>query len=168
MTALTQKRLKKLLRYDAKTGAFYRVEILSNRCVIGERAGCRLPSGYRMVSVDGVSHREHRLVWLWHTGHFPKNFTDHRNGIRDDNRFENLREATKGENCQNAAKQQNNTSGYTGVVWEARRKRWLARVKFKGKTHHFGTYRTPEAANSAYLKGKRLLHIFQPIPRAVR
>jgi hypothetical protein len=34
----------------------------------------------------------------------------------------------------------NNTSGHPGVVWHKRDKRWLARIKFQGKTHHLGSF----------------------------
>lgn len=162
---ISQKRLKELFTYNAQTGHLYWRVSNSNAIKVGQRAGHKRPDGYVVVYADGISYREHRLIWLWHTGSFPKNFIDHKNGIRDFNKIENLREATKSQNSQNAARQRNNTSGYTGVVWNARQERWIARVKVNGEVHHFGTHATPEDAHAAYLAGKARLHSFQPKPR---
>ena len=30
----------------------------------------------------------------------------------------------------------NNTSGYTGVIWDKHKNRWIARIEFKGKNHY--------------------------------
>ena len=55
-------------------------------------------TGYRYVEINGISYYSHRLIWFMHYGTWPKGQIDHINGIKDDNRIENLREATASEN----------------------------------------------------------------------
>jgi hypothetical protein len=61
---LTQERLKELLHYDPETGVFVRKKTTSWRAVAGEQAGCVKGQGYRHISVDGHTHRAHRLAIL--------------------------------------------------------------------------------------------------------
>ena len=48
--------------------------------------------------------------------------------ICDDNSWPNLRESTQAENVQNACKYKNNTSGYSGVHFNKRRSKWVAKI----------------------------------------
>jgi len=43
----------------------------------------------------------HRIIWLLVKGEWPKEFLDHKNGIRTDNRIENLRECNMAQNHAN-------------------------------------------------------------------
>ena len=67
----------------------------------GRRAGTlKRESGYRRVRVGGGKIMyEHRIVWEMHNGAIPEGMqVDHINGIRDDNRIENLQLLTLVEN----------------------------------------------------------------------
>ncbi len=75
---------------------------------------------------------------------------DHRNGVGLDNRKENLRLATHQENMRNRRIHKNNTSGYKGVFWSDRDKRWIARIKLNGKAIYLGSHGTAEEAHVAY------------------
>ena len=62
-------------------------------------------NGYIRVSIKGKSYSVHRLVYETFNGKIPKNMVlDHINGIRDDNRLENLRCVSQSENMYNAQK----------------------------------------------------------------
>lgn len=63
---------------------------------------------------------------------------DHINGNGLDNRKENLRICTKQQNAFNHKKFKTNTSGYTGVVWDKNRNKWVAQITFNGKNISLG------------------------------
>ena len=95
-------RLKEVLGYDAKTGVFVwryvRKGMSSNRSLVAGMP--RKVRGYRYIRIDGQLYAAHRLAWLYIHGRWPVDQIDHINGIRDDNRLVNLREATNGQNQQ--------------------------------------------------------------------
>lgn len=156
MVDLTQKRLKKLLEYDPDTGIFrWRVR---HRATIPEDriAGCvSMPSGYRVISVDDVSYREHRLAWLYVYGKWPDVPLDHINQDQVDNRISNLREATPQENQRNKRLPPNNTSGHVGVSRNDNGKRWIARIGVDDKIIRLGTFDSREDAITARKEAER-------------
>jgi hypothetical protein len=70
----------------------------------GSRAGSPTCRGYREVSVAGLRFKEHRVIFAMANGHWPENEVDHINRIRNDNRPQNLRAATRAENNRNREK----------------------------------------------------------------
>lgn len=164
---LTQPRLKELLSYHPETGVFTWIARTRNT-KIGDVAGCLSIYGYRCIQIGGKQYRAHRLAWLYMVGDWPTNQIDHRNGIRDDNRWHNLREATNAENGQNIAMYSTNTSGFMGVSWDHKRQKWQALLMTNGHHKHLGRFDTPEDARDAYLAAKAAHHEFQPIPRKIK
>lgn len=75
-----------------------------------------------------------------------------------DNRFANLREATRSENARNMGLYSTNTSGFKGVTWDKSRGKWLAHIKIHGHTIHLGRHKTPKEAHDAYCKGAEKYH----------
>src|SRR3546814_1707207 len=86
------------------------------------------------------------------TGKWPPGEVDHRNGARDDNRWCNLRKATKAQNQANARRRRDNTSGVKGVTWNKARKKWVAQIQAGGKRMSLGGFPTIDAADNAYQK----------------
>ena len=71
---------------------------------------------------------------------------DHINHNPLDNRKCNLRICSNQQNCMNQNKHSNNTSGYTGVLWDKAKNKWMARIKVNYKQIFLGYYDTLEKA----------------------
>lgn len=161
MRVLTQQELKENLHYNSETGIFTWSRD-SSRVKKGQTAGTKIREGYIAICVNAIQYRAHRLAWLYMTGEIPKDCIDHINGIRDDNRFNNLREATNAQNIHNQTKpHKNNKTGFLGVSKNKYyNKKYKATIKTGGILLCLGYFNTPEEAHEAYLKAKRELHPF--------
>ena len=92
-------------------------------------------------------------------GEMPKQNIDHINGIRDDNRIENLRDVSQKINLQNKRNPNaNSTSKFLGVCWHKSRNKWQSQIAVNGKDKYLGLFETAELAHEAYLIAKRELH----------
>lgn len=88
----------------------------------------------------------------------PRTQVDHINGDRLDNRRANLRLATHAENLRNRGAQRNNTSGYKGVFWHERARRWRAVIWVDRRRHLLGYFDNPAEAHAAYCRAAHELH----------
>jgi hypothetical protein len=75
---------------------------------------------------------------------------DHENQDGLDNRRANLRIATRSQNNANQRRRKDNTSGYKGVVWHKRERRWQAQIQVEGKCLYLGGFDDPKDAAQAY------------------
>ena len=85
-------------------------------------------------------------------------YVDHKSGNTLDNRRENLRICTKAENTRNCRKSKKNTSGYKGVSWHKRDKKWRSEIRGNYKKIHLGFFDTPEKAYEAYVDASHKYH----------
>lgn len=69
----------------------------------------------------------------------------------------NLRPATIAQNNRNVGLLKNNTSGFKGVSWETRSKRWKAAIAVDRRKKYLGLFRSPEDAAQAYDAAARTL-----------
>lgn len=122
---LTAERLRELLHYDPKTGAFTWI-VARPKCRVGEVAGGLTEKGYRKIRIDGRKYLAHRLAWLYMTGEWPADEIDHERSERDDNRWVKLRPADRLTNQRNQKRFRTNTSGVTGVAPAG--KKWSAYI----------------------------------------
>jgi hypothetical protein len=157
---LTQDRLKELLHYDPETGHFT-WRATSRNVAAGSRAGTIDSRGYRQISVDGKLRLAHRIAFLYMLGTFPPGDVDHVNQMKDDNRWPNLRSATRRENAGNKGLQKNNTSGHRGVSWDKRVGKWVAYGSCDGRVVHLGYFTSlEEAAEVAQKRREEYFGIF--------
>ena len=97
---LTAEAVRERFHYDPQTGhLIHRYRVGKRRP--GERGGIQKPYGYRHIHINGREYLEHRVIWLYAHGEWPKHTIDHINQNPADNRLENLRDVTVRENCQN-------------------------------------------------------------------
>lgn len=136
---ITQSRLKELFHYDLETGLFTRLVTIAHNAKAGDIAGTVDSGGYIQIMVDGKRYQAHRLMWLWVTGEWPDE-VDHINHVKDDNRWINLREVSRVENCRNQSLPKNNTSGICGVYWYKASKKWMAYIRVSGKLIGLGLF----------------------------
>lgn len=115
-------------------------------------------NGYGIICIDGIRYKTHRLVWLYVYGVWPDGLVDHIDGNPSNNDVSNLREASQSENLRNRGAQSNNKSGFKGVCWDSRKKRWLSQIAINGKNKHLGYFQTVEEAHSAYCRGSTKYH----------
>lgn len=153
---LSKSELDSLLHYDRETGVFTWIR-KGQRC--GQRAGCVAPSGYISIEIKNKGYLAHRLAWLTVTGKHPVNNIDHKNGVRSDNRFENLRDVDQSTNAQNQrAAHKDSNGGLLGISWHKRDKKWVARLRVRGTLKNVGRFDDKNEAHEAYIKAKRLFH----------
>jgi excinuclease UvrABC ATPase subunit len=137
---LTQERLKELLHYDEETGVFTWLNSPRNNVPSGSIAGTIDKKGYVRILYSKKLYLAHRLAWLYVHGNFPKNDIDHINGNPTDNRICNLRPVTRKQNMENKKIYKTNKSGYSGVTWHSRDKKWNVRIGHYGKRISLGYF----------------------------
>jgi hypothetical protein len=111
---------------------------------INKPAGTFNKKGYRYVMINGKLYLAHRLIFLMFNGYLPKE-VDHING--KSNNIKNLRPATHSQNCHNQGLKKTNTSGFKGVGWSKKYKKWRVRVTINSKEIDFGCFEDIELAD---------------------
>ncbi len=136
---ITQEELVKIFKYDEDSGIFTYISKRGKKN-IGDTAGSYMTNGYVTIGINGKAYLAHRLAFLFMTGEFPPEQTDHINQVRDDNRWCNLATKTNQENSCNHTLRSTNSSGWTGVCWGKREQKWRARIMVHGVEKYLGTY----------------------------
>lgn len=151
--------LREILHYDPDTGVFRWMVDIARRSRAGDEAGGLNAQGYRKIKIYGRVYACHRLAWAWMTGEWPEVLVDHRDGVKSNCRWLNLRLATEQVNAENRrAAHAGSVSGLLGVSFHRRAKKWRAGIESGGKFYHLGHHDTPELAHAAYVAAKRRLH----------
>lgn len=147
---MNQQELKTLLHYDPPTGVFrWRFGRKNGQTQPWSEAGYYNSHGYRVIMVNHKPYPAHRLAWLYMTGEWPGKEVDHKNLIRDDNRWGNLRSASVFQNQWNTGLRSTNTSGVKGVYFDKRKQKWIGSFRANGLrfyTEGFGS--SAEAAQA--------------------
>lgn len=145
--------LLKTFRYE--NGKIFRLKS-AGRVSAGSEAGSELPNGYLRTKVCGVDMYVHRIVWIMHNGEIPFGMhIDHINHNRKDNRVQNLRLVTNGENHKNTKLCSRNSSGVCGVSFSKRHNKWWARINVDRKFINLGMFDDINSAIEAREKAEK-------------
>lgn len=144
--------LNEAIFYEKETGLFFwKKKPKNGRGAVGQRAGHFGSNGYRYIRYQNFLYPEHRLAFFLTCKVCPQ-MVDHANGNSADNRFENLRICTASQNQWNKKFQKNNKSGFKGVSWNVRSKKWQAYIRIDGKNRFLGMFDDAKDAGEAYKK----------------
>lgn len=140
--------------FEYQDGQLIRKITRTHSAKAGDRCGSMGKRGYEVVNIRKRLYYVHRVIFAVVYGRWPAGFLDHINGIKTDNRIENLREASNAQNIQ-AAKRLwgHNTTGFRGICRQG--KLWRAKLKANGVVRQLGYFHSAEEAAKAYDAGAR-------------
>ncbi len=151
---LSRDELMVRISYDQQTGIFrWKTPPRRNRwnLKIGDIAGCVAGHGYRFITINQHRYYAGRLAFLFVYGRWPEPMIDHINGVKDDDRIENLREVTSRENGQNLRKHRDGK--LVGATFRSRgyKNPWQSSIKVLGQSIFLGDFATEYEAHEAYV-----------------
>lgn len=148
--------LKDMLSYDPLGGVFTWISVSKFHTEKnGNVAGCER-DGYWCVKIDSISHKAHRLAWLYTYGSWPTGVIDHINGNGLDNRLCNLRDVSQTINAQNHKETIKSNGLPTGVSFCAGGYR--ARIQVNKKKIFLGVFTSSDKAHEAYRLARNQYH----------
>lgn len=139
---LTQETLRKILHYNPNTGDFTWLVHRGSNVTKGYIAGTTMPNGYKKLQIDKVPYLLHRLAFLYMEGYIPEHCVDHIDNNPANNKWDNLREATKSCNAINSKVSKSNTSGVVGVTFDVARNKWKVMLKINKKRSYQARFNT--------------------------
>jgi len=155
---ITQKELKKFVRYDHKIGIFIRVKKTNNRHSVGDIAGSKFKNGYIYIWINKKRYTAHRLAFLYMEGYFPENDIDHIDRNRSNNKWDNLREVSRSCNVKNSKLNSRNNSGIKGVSWHKQAQKWVTDIYTNKKSKYLGVFKDFDEAVCHRLAAEQCLN----------
>lgn len=135
-----------------KTNACYNVKS-------GRLAGTVTKTGYVIITHLGVRFLAHRLVWFYENKKWPDSMLDHINGIKSDNRIDNLRESSARMNGQNRIEHRLGKRVGTRNPIKTGGK-YCAFININKKIINLGYYNSDEMAEIVYFEACNLIEKF--------
>jgi len=152
---ITQDYLKSILEYIPESGLWL-WKVKRQRIHIGARAGSIGSSGYRLIKIDQKTYRSARLAFFYMKGRWPEPQIDHKNWIRNDDRWDNLREADfflqNTNKFTTRAPHKDKKSNLPIGVTLTCNNRYMVRALLNKTRICLGTYDTPNEAYEIYSK----------------
>ena len=133
---ITQSELKSIAHYDPQTGYFTSFVSRGNiKC--GDIMGHINRIGYVEVCINRKGYRAHQLAFLYMNGVYPKE-VDHIDGNPSNNRWNNLRIASRQENMWNRGVNENSQTGVKGV--HPHKNKFKVQFRVFGKKVYLGLF----------------------------
>jgi hypothetical protein len=112
--------------------------------------------GHLRARIKGKNYLVHRLVFLMHHGHLPKQI-DHIDGNPANNKIDNLREASQSQNMWNRNANTNSMSKIKGIKLHQSGK-YQVRVQVNKKSMYLGLYVDLELAELVAIEARNKFH----------
>jgi hypothetical protein len=161
MSTITPEYLNSIFYYDPLTGELSN-KIDRRKAKKGFVHRSTNSNGYIVVTVNGKTQLAHRVIWCMVKGYWPEEDIDHEDLNPLNNRWSNLREATRQQNTANRATFKRSKTGVKGVYMVG--KRFKTTITYNGEQLHLGYYDTAEEAGEAYAEAAEIL--FEDFARA--
>lgn len=145
--SLTQERLRDLLSYDPSTGLWTWI-VKKGRYSANRIGGSLAANGHLVIRIDQVTYYAHQLAWFWMTNTWVPEI-DHKDLCGTNNKWENLRAATRTQNNANTHKRKKNVVGLKGVSRAG--EKFRTRVGRDGVVVFYKVFDCPAAAHLFYL-----------------
>jgi hypothetical protein len=152
MKELTQDRLKEALHYDSENGSWtWLIQTSRSQTKPGDKAGRINKTWGRLeIMIDQKRYSASRLAWFYMTGEWPSAEVDHSDNNKLNNRWSNLRLASRSQNERNKSLTSRNKSGFKGVSWDPLRGKWKAQIGLPTGNKFLGRFDCPKKAHAAY------------------
>ena len=164
---MTPKQVRDVLDYDPETGELRwrrrtpdmfrdgpqsaeHVCARWNSKFAGKIAGNPHAAGYVALCLFNQQYLAHRVIWAWVTAEWPDLDIDHANASKSDNRWVNLRLATRSQNGANRRAFRTNVVGLKGISFNKEKGKWRAQISVNKKYFHLGYFDDPLKASAAY------------------
>jgi hypothetical protein len=160
---LSAEYVRTLFHYDPSTGFLtwkWRDDVFKSWNVryAGKKAGAPNTNGHLQVGINYKLYLVHHIIWLLVTGKHLRKEIDHKNCVKADNSWDNLRPATRLQNARNRPLDRDSTSGLKGAHWNKRRCCWTSSIFNRGKLKYLGYFKTAQEAHATYCEAAKKLH----------
>jgi hypothetical protein len=121
----------------------------------GQSTGHPTASGHLVTALLGTVFMVHRIIWKMMTGEEPPEL-DHCSRNPADNRWNNLRAATRQDNTRNRTMRRDSSTGLKGVTFDRRSQKFGAAICVLGRQIWLGTFVSKDDAHAAYCEAAQI------------
>jgi len=160
---LTASRVREVFDYDQFTGVLKRnlcfgLSGRSNGKWAEKETGCLSSGGYLKVGLDGVQYPAHRIIFIWMLGAEPVGDIDHIDMDKLNNRWRNLRPASRSQNMFNTKAHKDSKSKLKWANYDSHNEMWRPQISINGKVYVFKRVATAQEAHDICAEYAAKLH----------
>ena len=147
--------------YNDDTGILYWSVNANSRARIGYEAGCVRSNGYKQVMLNYKSYLVHRIIATMYLGldfSDKRQYVDHINGVKTDNRLINLRICSNRGNMQNCYTHRESIRVLGAHPTDSNK--WVSYIRHGKGLIYLGIFLTQSDAHDAYIKAEQEIEKF--------